>query len=142
MKVCIAYESKYGNGKKCVEYLQNIIKAKGHDVDIFSIRNIKPDLLPEADFYIFSSPTHIGSLPWKMRRFLKKLNAKEGTKYALMTTCINLDTKVIQKMEEILGKKGMIKISEIKIKVRGMKGPLEEEYEEKIEKFVEEILSY
>lgn len=139
MKVCIVYESKYGNGKKCAEYLQSIIKAKGYDVNSFSIREIKPNLLPEADFYIFSSPTHIGSIPWKMRRFLKKIKPKSEAKYALMTTCISPDTKVIQKMEEILNKKGMIKISEIKIKVKGMKGPLEEKYKEKLDAFVEEI---
>ncbi len=139
MKVCIVYESKYGNGKKCVEYLQNIIKAKGYDIDSFSIREIKPNLLPEADFYIFSSPTHIGNVPWKMRRFLKKIKPIGGIKYALMTTCINPDTKVIQKMEEILSKKGMIKISETKIKVKGMKGPLEEKYKEKLDAFAEEI---
>jgi flavodoxin len=139
MKICIVYESKYGNGKKCVEYLQSIIKAKGHDVKTFSIRNIKPNLLPEADSYIFSSPTHIGSIPWKMKRFLKKIKPKEGVKYALMATCINPDTKAIQKMEEILSKKGMIKISETKIKVKGMKGPLEENYKEKLDAFAEEI---
>lgn len=142
MKICIVYESKYGNGKKCVEYIKQILDEKGHDAKIFSIREIEPNSLPKADFYIFSSPTHVGNAPWKMRRFLKKMDAEPKTKYALIATYLDPKTKALQKMEEILQRKGMIKISEIKIKVKSMKGPLEEGYEEKIGRFVEEILSH
>jgi len=126
MKVCIIYESKYGNGKKCVEHLQNIISKKGHDVETSSIREIKPSSLPRADLYIFSTPTH-------------------GAKYALMATCMDAKfydrTKALQIMEALLQPKGMIKVSDgIKIKVTGMKGPLETGYEEKLDAFVKEIL--
>ena len=41
MKVYIAYESKFGNGKKCVDYLQIAIAKKGHSVESSSIREIK-----------------------------------------------------------------------------------------------------
>lgn len=142
MNVCIVYESKYGNGKKCVEHLQNVISEKGHEVEAFSIRETKPNLLPEADFYIFSSPTHIGKPPGKMRRFLKKLEIKkEGAKYALMATYMGPKTQTLQKMEEILQTKGVTKISDgIKVKVEGMKGPLEDGYAQKLEEFVAEML--
>ena len=141
MKICILYESKYGNGKKCVEYLQGIIGGKGHDVEISYIGEIKPKLVPQANFYIFSSPTHIGSPPRKMRKFLKKLEIKqEGAKYSLMTTYMDPKTKTIQKMEEILQTKGMTKVSDgLKIKVTGYEGPLEEDYKQKLEKFATEL---
>jgi flavodoxin len=144
MKVCIVYESKYGNGKTCAEYLQSVISGKGHDTEILSIREIKPKLLPQADFYIFSAPTHIGGPPGKMKRFLKNLKCEEKeAKYALITTCVDLDTKALQKMKDILQPKGMMKISDgLKIKVTGMKGPLEEGYQKKLEEFATEILEY
>ena len=73
MKVSIAYESKYGNGKKCVDYLQNAITKKGHDVTTFSVREQDPKSLPNADLYIFSSPTQVGGPAGKMKKFLKNM---------------------------------------------------------------------
>jgi menaquinone-dependent protoporphyrinogen IX oxidase len=32
MNICIAYESKYGNGEKCVDYLHTVLNKKGRDV--------------------------------------------------------------------------------------------------------------
>ncbi len=142
MKVCIAYESKYGNGKKLVEHIQTTISKKGHDVEAHSVREIKPDSLPNADVYIFSSPTHIGGPPGKMKKFLKKLEVnQDGAKYSLMATYMDPKSKTLQKMEEILQTKGMTKVSDgVSVKVNGMKGPLEEEYEEKLEEFTKKIL--
>lgn len=142
MKICIAYESKYGNGKKCVEHLQGVITKKGHDVEICSVREIKPKSLPQADFYIFSTPTHIGGPPRKMKKFLKNLEIKqEGVKYALMTTYLDPKTKALQIMEKLLQCKEMTKVSDgLKIKVTGMKGPLESDYEKKLDTFAQDIL--
>ena len=141
MKVCIAYESKYGNGKKCAEQLQSIIREKGHDVEISSVRDMKPKSLPQASLYIFSSPTHIGKPPGKMKKFLKKMEIEEDAKYALLTTCLDPQTKALQIMEELLEATGMTKISDgLKLKVTGLKGPLEDGYKQKLTEFAEEIL--
>lgn len=140
MKVCIAYESKYGNGKKCVEHLQSVISGKGHDVEIFSIRDTKPDSLAQAELYIFSSPTHAHSIPGKMKKFLRKLEmGAKGSKYAIMTTYVG-QTRSLQKMEKILLPKGMTKVSDgLEIRVLGMKGPLEDGYKQKLEEFTTQI---
>jgi flavodoxin len=142
MNVCIAYESKFGNGKKLVEHLQTVLSKKGHDVETFSVREIKPNSLPNAELYIFSSPTHVGGPPGKMKKFLKKLEIKqEGAKYTLMATSMDPNAKTLQKMEQLLQSKGMTKITDgVRIKVNGMKGPLEEGFEKKLEEFTKKIL--
>jgi flavodoxin len=143
VKVCITYESKFGNGKKCADYLQNIISEKGHEVRTISIRDIKPNLIPRSDLYIFSSPTHGGGPPGKMKKFLKKMEIPDaGKKYALMTTYMEDKTKTLEKMDNLIKSKGMTKLGvELKIQVRGMKGPLEEDYEEKLDEFASTIFS-
>lgn len=143
VKVCIAYESKFGNGKKCADYLGGVISEKGHEVRTLSIREIKPNSIPHSDLYIFSSPTHVGGPPGKMKKFLKKMEISgKGKKYALMTTYVDPETKTLSKMDDLIKSKGMTKLGEgIKIQVRGMRGPLEEDYEEKIDKFASEIFS-
>lgn len=143
MKVCIAYESKFGNGKKCVDYLHGIFVKNGHEVETKSVKEIKPNSLPQADLYIFSSPTHVGGPPGKIKKFLKKLDVKqENAKYALIATHMDPNSKILQKMEKILEPKKMTKITEgLQIRVTGMKGPLEEGYEEKIDNFAKEIFN-
>ena len=143
MNVCITYESKYGNGKKCMEYLQSVIRKKGHDVEMLSIHEKDPTSLPSADLYIFSSPTQIGSLAGKMKKFLKKLELPQvGAKYALVTTCMNPPkTKSLRVMEKLLRLRDLSKVSEgLMIKVTGMSGPLESGYEEKLDAFANDIL--
>ena len=142
MKVCIAYESKYGNGQKCVEHLKDIISKKGHAVDLFSVRDVKPNELLQDDIYVFSAPTQIGSPARKMKKFLKKINiTQEGAKYALITTHSSDTTEVLEKMEKLLQPTGMTKITDgLKIKVTGMKGPLGDSYEEKLETFANDTL--
>ena len=142
MRVCIAYESKYGNGQKCVEYLKEIVSNKGHAVDLFSVRDVKPNELLKADIYVFSTPTQIGSPAWKMKKYLKKINiSQEGAKYALLTTHSSDKTEALEKMEKLLQPTGMIKITDgLIIKVTGLKGPLEDSYEEKLEAFANDIL--
>lgn len=143
MKICIAYESKFGNGKGCMEYLQDVMSKKGHDVEMFSVREREPTSLPSADLYIFSSPTQIGGPAGKMKKILKKSQiTQEDAKYALVTTCMNPPkTKCLKTMEKLLSSKEISKISDgLMIKVTGMKGPLESGYKEKLDTFAEDIL--
>ena len=142
MKICIAYESKYGNGKGCMEYLQGVMSKKGHDVEMISVREKDPTSLPSADLYIFSSPTQIGGPAGKMKKFLKKLEIfQEDSKYALVATHLNPKANTLKKMEKLLQPKEISKISDgLMIKVTGMKGPLESGYKEKLDTFAEDIL--
>lgn len=140
MKVYIAYESKFGNGKKCVDYLQEAIAKKGHSVESSSIREIKSKSLPAADLYIFSSPTHMGRPPRKMKKFLNKLESPQEAKYTTMVTHMGPNAKTPQLINDLLQPKGMTKVSDgLKIRVTDMRGPLEDGYEKKLDAFVNEI---
>jgi len=45
MKVCIAYYSRFGNGKKCAEYVEETLKKKGHPVELFSVTGVRAEFL-------------------------------------------------------------------------------------------------
>ena len=142
MKICIAYESKYGNGKACMEYLADILSKEGHEIDLFSVRDRGPASVPEADLYIFSAPTQIGNVAGKMKKFLKKaVIPKEGAKYALVTTCIDpAKTKSLGTMGSMLESKGVAGAEDgLIIKVNGMKGPCEEGHRKQLEEFAKEV---
>ena len=91
-----------------------------------------------------------------MRRFLKQVSLPIGSKYAILTTegasqpdknTGRMPTdeemarwqRVIPIMNELLEKKGLVKVAEGKVLVSGLKGPLEEGWQKKVEAFVGRI---
>jgi hypothetical protein len=98
----------------------------------------------------------MGKPIWGMRRFLKKVKLPSGTKYAILTTeaAPQPDKKtgrmpteeelakwqrIIPIMNEILQEKGLVKVAQGKILVTGLKGPLEEGWQKKVEAFASQI---
>lgn len=138
MRIVIAYFSKFGNGKKAVNYLKDLLIQKGEIVQVLSIMDMKPKDLPPADFYIFSAPTQVGGVAGKMKRFLKKMSIPEGAKCGVLMTHAS-GKPALHKMEKILTSKGAVKVVEADIKVLNMKGPLEEGYEQKLEEFAKKM---
>ncbi|DAC72622.1 MAG TPA: hypothetical protein DSN98_04370 [Thermoplasmata archaeon] len=146
MNIDIIYESKYGNGKKAMMYLETILRKKGHSVQLMSVHDIKPQSLPEADLYIFSAPNAFGKIVRSMRKFLDKIEIKnQSAHYILVNTCLNpasSQDKGLEQMEEILRKKNISKLSEgLKLKVIAIKGPLESGYEKKLDELAQTIQS-
>ena len=141
MKINIIYESQFGNGKKVVEELAAILEEKDQKVDLFPVAEIKPDKLPDADLYIFSSPTRKFMLPRNIGNFVKNFTPpSEDTKYALMTTYMDPRTIALKKMDALMKKKGIEKAADdFKVKILGLKGPLEE-YGTELKKFADELL--
>jgi len=156
MKIEYVHASKYGNGAKVAEEFKRLMAAKDIDVDVRHVRDAKPKEMPPADLYLFSSPGRIGKPIGRMRRFLKKLKLPAGTKYALLTTegaprpdkkTGRLPTEEEQAkwqrvrpvMNEILLAKGLVKVAEGTVLVTGMKGPLEDGWENKVEAFASQI---
>ncbi|MCX6651588.1 MAG: hypothetical protein NT131_08055 [Methanomassiliicoccales archaeon] len=155
MKIEIFHASKYGNGEKVVAYLQGSLVAKGHQVSFCHVRETKPKELPAADLYVFCSPARIGKPIGKMRRFLKKARLPDGAKYALIATLgrsrsgkngkmptqeeIDRYQRSLPIMDELLQAKGAAKVADLKVYVVDLKGPLEEDWEKKVDAFAAQI---
>jgi menaquinone-dependent protoporphyrinogen IX oxidase len=156
MRIEYLHASKYGNGAMVAEEFDKQLAAKGVTVNVHHIREARPDRLPTADLYLFSSPGRMGKPIGGMRRFLKKLRLPAGTKYAILTTEMapQPDKKtgrtpteeelakwqrVRPIMNEILQGAGLVKVAEDKVHVTGLKGPLEEGWQKKVEAFAAQI---
>jgi flavodoxin len=158
MKIEYYHASKFGNGVMVAEEFKKLMAAKGVTVNVHHIRDARPKELMPADLYVFSSPGRIGKPIGSARRFLKKVRLQPGTKYAILTTegAPQPDKKtgkmpteeeiarwerVRPIMNELLQAKGMKKVAEGSVFVTGMKGPLEEGWQKKVETFAAQILS-
>ena len=158
MTIEYLHASKYGNGTKVASEFQRQMAAKGVAVVVHHIRDVSPTDLSPADLYVFSSPGRLGKPIRSMRRFLKRVNLPAGTRYAILTTeaAPKPDRKTGQLpsdeeqakwqrvrpiMNDILNDKRFANVAEDKIYVTGLKGPLEEGWEAKVQGFVNRILS-
>ena len=151
------HASKFGNGAMVAEEFKKVMAAKGVTVNVHHVKESRPKELSPADLYVFSSPGRIGKPIGSARRFLKKVQLPQGTKYAIITTegAPQPDKKtgkmpteeeiarwerVRPIMNEILQGKGLNKIAETNVLVTGMKGPLEEGWKKKVEDFAAQVL--
>ena len=156
MKIEYLHASKFGNGAMVADEFKKDMDAKGVVVNVHHIHDMSPKELPPADLYLFSSPGRMGRPIGGMRRFLKKVRLPAGTKYAVLTTeaAPQPDKKtgrvpteeerakwqrVIPIMNEILEDEGLVKVAEDKVLVTGMKGPLEDGWQEKVAAFADRI---
>ena len=156
MKIEYYHASKYGNGAKIAEEFKRQMAAKGVTVNVHHVKDIKPKEIPPADLYVFSSPGRFGKPIGDMRGFLKKASLPAGTKYVVLVTefapepekAIRIPAteeeigkcqRVIPIINEMLQKKGLVKVAEGKIFVTGVKGPLEEGWQKEVEAFASQI---
>ena len=156
MKIEYFHASKFGNGAMVADEFKKQMVAEGVTVNVHHIREARPKELPPADLYLFSSPGRMGRPIGGMRRFLKKVRLPAGTKYAILTTeaAPKPDKKtgrmpteedmakwqrVRPIMNEMLQGKGLIEVADDKVLVTGLKGPLEEDWQKKVEAFVARI---
>ncbi|HEY7477233.1 MAG TPA: hypothetical protein VIB62_03260 [Actinomycetota bacterium] len=152
MKIEYVHASKFGNGAAVAEEFQRQMAARGVEVDLHHVRDVKPTELPPADLYVFSSPGRMGKPIRGMRRFLKDLRLPAGTRYALLTTemaprpdkktgRMPTDEEICRYqrvrpiMHELLQGKGLVAVDEDKVYVTEIKGPLEEGWQRTVEAF-------
>ena len=157
MKIEYVHASKFGNGAMVAAEFEKLMATKGVSVEVHHIREVNPAALSPADLYVFSSPGRFGKPIAPMRRFLKRVRLSAGTEYAVLTTEAapkpdkrtgRMPTeeelakwqRVRPIMNEILQGKGLVKVTEEKVFVTGLKGPLEEVWHQKVEAFVAKLL--
>jgi menaquinone-dependent protoporphyrinogen IX oxidase len=157
MKIEYLHASVFGNGATVAQEFKKQMASRGVTVDVHHIKEVKPGELPPADLYLFSSPGRCGKPLGRMRRFLSKVRLSEGTKYALLTTEMapqpNKKTGLVPTEEELakwqrvrptmnaaLEGKGLVNVAEDKIHVTGLKGPLEQGWETKVDDFAARIV--
>ena len=153
MKIEYFHHSVHGNGALVAEEFKRLMAARGVTVNVHHAREVRPEELPPAELYLFSSPGRMGKPIGGMRRFLKKVELPAGTNYAILTTeaAPQPDRKtgrmpteeematwqrVRPIINEILQGKGLVKIAEGVVLVTGLKGPLEDGWQTKVEAFV------
>ena len=156
MRIEYLHASKYGNGATLAAEFKRQMTAQGSDVDVHHIREMKPTGLPPADLYVFSSPGRFGKPIRGMRRFLARVELPSGTRYAILTTEAmpkpdgktgRMPTeeelakyqRVRPIMNELLQARGLINIAEDKVYLTSVKGPLEDEWQQKLQDFVARI---
>ncbi len=157
MRIEYYHASEYGNGAKVAEEFKRIVEARGVSVDVHHVKDVKPKEISPADLYLFSSPGRFGKPIGGMRKFLKKIDLPPGSRYAILVTEMNPQPdkagnmpseeelgkcqQVIPRMNEVLQAKGLKKVVDGKIHVTGLKGPLEDGWQAKVEQFVNAILA-
>ena len=158
MNIAYYHASKFGNGAMVAEEFKRIMAARDVYVTVQHVRNASPRHLPAADLYVFSSPGRIGKPKGDARRFLRRVRLAPGTRYAVLTTQAaprpdkktgQLPTqeeqdryeRVIPIMNELLQAKGLTKVAEGAVLVTGMKGPLEDGWQEKVTAFADQLMS-
>ena len=156
MNVEYFHASKYGNGVKVADEFARRMASRGVTVNVHHIKDVSAKALPPADLYLFSSPGRMGKPIGGMRRFLKGLDAPAGARYAILTTegAPQPDKKtgqiptqeeqdkyqrVIPIMSELLTGAGMVEVAAGKVLVTGMRGPLEDGWEAKVDAFADAI---
>jgi hypothetical protein len=147
------HASKYGNGVAVADELEHRMAAKGVTVDVHHIRDADPRHLPAADLYLFSAPGRFGRPIRRMRRFLEQLDLPAGTPYSVLTTEMAPrpdrktgevpdpvpGQKVLPVMNELLQAKGLRKVMDGTVHVTGLKGPLEDGWQSKVDGYADRL---
>jgi sulfite reductase alpha subunit-like flavoprotein len=156
MNIAYYHASKYGNGAAVAEEFKKVMAGRGIAVTVCHIRDANPRDLPTADLYVFSSPGRFGKPKGNARAFLRKVRLEPGTRYAILTTQgaprtdpqtgkvlapeeLDRWERVIPIMNELLQAKGLTKTAEAAVLVTGMKGPLEDGWQDKVAAFADQV---
>ncbi len=158
MNIAFFHASEFGNGARVADEFKRIMETRNTAVEVRHMREARPDLMPRADLYVFSSPGRYGKPIKTARKFVSEVRLPPGTKYALLTTEIRpkpdrktgrMPTeeemakwqRVRPIMNEVLQALGLVKVAEERIFVMDIKGPLEDGWQTKVEAFANQLVT-
>ncbi len=142
MRVLIVYESKYGNTKLVAETIgEGMKEVEGINLDIKNIEEIDVTIIDSFDAILIGSPNHYFKQTRAIKKFINQFAAipLEGKSFAVFDTHLkNIRHRAVEKMEEQI-KKNIPNMKMImpglKIRVKGIKGPITEGELPKCKKF-------
>jgi len=142
MNICIIYETRFGNNSKIADRLMQILGNLGHNAARHLVSESEPEVIPEADLYIIGSPTQIGTLPLRIDRFLRNLELPDESRFAVFTTGVGSTSDTAEKIASILINRGGEETAgPLRLGVKDLRGPLEEGWETKLEKWSSALIS-
>ncbi len=142
MRIAVIFQSSYGHNLAVSEHLAQRLEERGHEVTIFDVKKSSPAEMVDFDLFIFSSPTHLGRAPRRMRAFLRGVVEEQaGKPYGLV--CTKLPSKeegmenmrTIESMQDIL-RGDMNFLESLSLDTLKIKGPLREGFEQKLDDFL------
>jgi len=78
MKGIVVYDTSQGNTRKIAEVLAGSLREKGHEVDLFYVKDVKELAPSQYDFLILGSPTRMNTMSFTMKSFIKDKLKEEG----------------------------------------------------------------
>ncbi|MEM1582682.1 MAG: flavodoxin domain-containing protein [Candidatus Bathyarchaeia archaeon] len=127
------FESRYGNTRRVAkEIIVGANEVGGVEVSLKELREVDISRIPEYDVILIGSPNHMGGPTRGIKGFISKLGELqlEGKKFAVFDTYMGRDfEKAVRKMEKQISERdtGLKRIvAGLSIKVKGIKGPVEE----------------
>lgn len=147
MKTVVVYDSVYGNTEAVARRIAQAVEASGHPTELLSVKDALRTNL-EGELLVVGSPTRMGTMTGKMKRFLKRMNTepwKSSTAAAFDTEVQGVIEKggasAAAKMHDILRSKGLkVHTPVLKIGVTSIRGPLTEGWQAAVEAYVSELL--
>jgi menaquinone-dependent protoporphyrinogen IX oxidase len=148
MKIRIIYDSKFNNNKEIAESIGRLFES-GNQLEIGHAKNLSPESVIKSnpDLVIFGGPTRVGQISSTIKKWIKKFDNLQANndsnlkKVAAFATHLS-NTNITPKWTEFLK---TLHISELiypevlDILVLDIKGPIQEEAQNKIEDFVEKL---
>jgi len=141
-KVIVVYESKHGNTKLVSEeIIAGIKEASKAEAILSEVKQVNFDDIIAANAILIGSPNHWGRATGSIRKFIDELSEINLNRVpvAVFDTYIKKDfEKAVKKMEEQITEKVLslkLVTPGLSIKVKGMKGPLEDGELEKCKQF-------
>lgn len=129
------------------EALARALEAAGHSARLIRAKGALKERV-EGDMLFIGSPTRIGSMTGRMKRFLKRMDAEQWRRKPVaafdteMQDVLRDDgASAAAKMHDLARSRGIkVHTPVLKVGVSGVKGPLSEGSEAAIEAYVTEFL--